>query len=189
MRQQAPVARVDWSVKCSNDGSASCRYSWLLWNLLGRLAAYRPGFGATVRTCIACRLLPCNFVSYSRNRVVPFPYCISHHELPLFISNPSIIIWYILHKKSFTFNTHKWDLEFQWIWRSLYSKKLETLKYWRQFSEHSCAMNHIWFKFRGKKLINKVKNFWFVKCSFSAFFCTKNYVKSFKTHENMFSWK
>ena len=68
---------------------------------------------------------------------------IFHPEPPLFISNSSIIIWYILHWKSFTFYTHKWDLEFQWTWRSLYSKKLWTVKYWRQFSEHSCAMDHM----------------------------------------------
>ena len=52
----------------------------------------------------------------------------------------------------------------------------------------SCLI-YIWSKIWGKKLVRGVKNFWFVKYSFSAFFCTKHHVKSFKTRENMFSWK
>ena len=39
----------------------------------------------------------------------------------------------------------------------------------------------------GKKLVRGVKNFWFLKYELSAFFCTKNHVKIFKTHrENFF---
>ena len=49
----------------------------------------------------------------------------------------------------------------------------------------SCAI-YIWVKLRGKKLVSGVKNFRFVKYGFSAFFCTKNHVKSFKTQRKNF---
>ena len=39
----------------------------------------------------------------------------------------------------------------------------------------------------GKKLVRGVKNFWFGKYGISAFVCTKNYQKIFKTRE--YSWK
>ena len=36
----------------------------------------------------------------------------------------------------------------------------------------------------GKKLVRGVKNFWFVKYEYSAFICTKNQQKIFRTHWN-----
>ena len=58
-----------------------------------------------------------------------------------------------------------------------------------KFQKIAYHVSYIWLKLRGKKLVSGVKNFWFVKCSFSVFFCTKNHLKCFKTRENMFSWK
>ena len=58
-----------------------------------------------------------------------------------------------------------------------------------KFFKIAYHVSYIYSKKGVKKLVRGVKNFWFVKYLFSAFFCTKNYVKSFKTHENVFSWK
>ena len=41
---------------------------------------------------------------------------------------------------------------------------------------------------KGVKTSEGVKNFWFEKYGISAFFCTKNYVKIFKTRWNRFAW-
>ena len=41
-------------------------------------------------------------------------------------------------------------------------------------------VTHIWSEKWGKKLIRGIKNFWFRKYDNSAFFCSKNYVKSLK---------
>ena len=42
---------------------------------------------------------------------------------------------------------------------------------------------------KGWKLVRGIKNFWFVKYKFSAFFCTQNQVKIFKISENISRWK